>query len=119
MTDAVTAAFAAQGFEIVTAPGPGVLRIAPSRWTCSSMPRIRVTPTIQGQIARHEAGTATLILETRDAVTGTLVGRVVDRESAQEVQRFSRATSVSNTFWFDAMFRQWAANCAEECKAAP
>jgi hypothetical protein len=63
-----------------------------------------------------------LRLEARDAVTGTLVGQVVDRDTAREVGRFDRATRVSNNFWFEAMFRQWAVNCAKEfesVKAVP
>jgi hypothetical protein len=118
MGSAVKQAFIASGYETVTEPGPGVLRLSPSVADLFVNAPDVPAPGIQAGIVRHEAGTATLVLEARDAVTGTLLGRVVDRESAQEVQRFSRATSVSNTFWFEAMFRQWASNCAKEFVAA-
>jgi hypothetical protein len=41
MTGAVVDAFKAQGFEIVTAPGPGVLQVSPSMPDLFGMLRIR------------------------------------------------------------------------------
>ena len=114
MTDAVTAAFKAQGFEIVTAPGPGVLYVAPSTLDMFVNAPDTVTPTRQGQITHMEAGDATLNLEIRDAVTGNVVGRVVDRSTARQVGRFNVVTLISNQFWFDAMFSAWARSCATE-----
>jgi hypothetical protein len=53
-----------------------------------------------------------LILEVRDATTGILLGRVVDRGTAHQLSsRINRAFAVTNLFWFDAVFRQWTANC--------
>ena len=74
-------------------------------------------PGIQRTFVR-DAGKATLGLEVRDAVTGTLLARVVDRDTAREIRLNNRATSVSNQFWFDALFRQWAANCADDLEKA-
>ena len=56
MTDAVTAAFKAQGFEIVTAPGPGVLYVAPSTLDLFVNAPDTVTPTRQGQITQQRSG---------------------------------------------------------------
>jgi len=114
MTDAVTAAFKAQGFEIVTAPGPGVLYVAPSTLDLFVNAPDTVTPVRQGQITHMEAGDATLNLDVRDAVTGNVVGRVVDRSTARQVGRFNAVTLISNQFWFDAMFSAWARSCATE-----
>jgi len=114
MTDAVTAAFKAQGFEIVTAPGPGVLYVAPSTLDLFVNAPDTVTPVRQGQITHMEAGDATLNLDVRDAVTGNVVGRVVDRSTARQVGRFNVVTLISNQFWFDAMFSAWARSCATE-----
>ena len=114
MQSAVARAFTAQGYETVTEPGPGVLRLSPTVTDLFVNAPDVPAPGIQIGIVYNEAGSATLRLEARDAVTGTLVGQVVDRDTAREVGRFDRATSVSNLFWFEAMFRQWAANCAKE-----
>ena len=114
MTDAVTAAFKAQGFEIVTAPGPGVLYVAPSTLDLFVNAPDTVTSVRQGQITHQDAGDATLNLEIRDAVTGNVVGRVADRSTARQVHRFNAVTLISNQFWFDAMFSAWARSCATE-----
>ncbi len=118
MTDAVTAAFKAQGFEIVTAPGPGVLYVAPSTLDLFVNAPDTVTPTRQGQITQREAGNATLMLDIRDSASGTLVGRVVDRNTARQVGRFNTVSLISNQFWFDAMFSAWARSCATELAMA-
>lgn len=118
MQAAVAQAFKARGYETVTEPGPGVLRLSPSVADLFvNAPDIR-SPGIQVGFTHDDAGTGTLVLEARDAVTGTLLGRVVDRDTASEVRHFNRATDVSNRFWFEAMFRQWATNCAKELQAA-
>ncbi len=118
MTEAVTAAFKAQGFEIVTAPGPGVLALAPSTTNLYVNAPDTVTPVGQGQFTHQEAGDATLNLEIRDAASGTVVGRVVDRNTARQVGRMNRVDLTSNKFWFDAMFSAWARNCAKQLEAA-
>ena len=117
MKTAVDEAFAARGYVIATAPGDGVLRLTPTVTDLFVNAPDVPAPGIQVAIVHMEAGTATLRLEARDAVTGTLVGQVVDRDTAREVGRFDRATRVSNNFWFEAMFRQWAVNCAKEFEA--
>jgi hypothetical protein len=118
MRTAVAQAFKARGYETVTEPGPGVLRLSPSVAALFVNAPDVASPGIQRGFTHDDAGTGTLILEARDAVTGTLLGRVVDRGTASEVRHFNRATDVSNQFWFEAMFRQWATNCAKELQAA-
>jgi uncharacterized protein DUF3313 len=114
----VAAEFAARGYQIVAAPGPGVLRLSPAVTDLFVNAPNGYFPGIQRQFVYQEGGTATLQLEARDAVTGTLVALVVDRDTAREVKRINETTSVQNNFWFDAMFRQWAANCVKEFEAA-
>jgi Protein of unknown function (DUF3313) len=114
MTSAVVEAFTAKGFEIVTAPGPGVLQVSPSTPDLFVNAPDTVTPTLQAQINQREAGDATLNLEIRDSASGAVVGRVSDRNTARQVQIFTRVTLISNQFWFDAMFSAWARNVAAE-----
>jgi hypothetical protein len=118
MASAVAAAFGARGYQIVTVPGPGVLRLSPTVTDLFVNAPDVPAPGIQIGIVYQEGGTATLRLDARDAATGTLVSQVVDRDTAREVRNFDRATRVSNNFWFEAMFRQWAQNCAREFEAA-
>ncbi|MEO8304252.1 MAG: DUF3313 family protein [Betaproteobacteria bacterium] len=122
MGNAVSDAFRSRGYEVVTAPGAGVLRLSPS-----VVDLYVIAPDVPGSgltrtYTKDSAGEATLILDARDSVTGTLVGRVVDRNTSREVGRFNYADRVTNAYWLDAMFRAWALNCAtgfETAQAAP
>jgi uncharacterized protein DUF3313 len=117
MGSAVADGFKSQGYEIVTQPGPGVLRLSPS------VPDLWVNaPDVQAadpaRFLSVDAGTATLILEARDSVSGKLLGRIVDRDTARQTFRLNRTTTASNVFWFEALVRWWATNCAKEFMTA-
>jgi hypothetical protein len=118
MTKMVTDEFVAKGYEVVTAPGPGVLRLTPS------VIELDVYEPDVGfarpeRLFTKDAGTATLILEARDAEGGALVGVVVDRGTATQIRQINQTTQISNLFWFDAMFRLWAGSCIAAIQAGP
>jgi hypothetical protein len=109
----VAETFKARGYEIATAPAEGVLRLSPSVTDLYVNAPDVPAAGIQRAFVR-DAGEATLRLDVRDAVTGTLLARVVDRDTAREIRLNNNiATNVSNLFWFNALFRQWATNCAK------
>jgi len=110
--------FVAKGYEIVTAPGAGVLRVTPSV-TDLDVYEPDVGFARPERLFTKDAGTATLILEVRDAQSGALVSLVVDRGTASQISRINHTTRTSNQFWFDAMFRLWAASCIAEMQAGP
>ena len=116
LRDSVAEAFKARGYEIVAAPEAGVLRLSPSATDLYVYAPDRHSPWGTKTFTR-DAGQATLLLEVRDAVSGTLLGRVVHRGRAQQMGGLARATGVSNRFWFDALFGRWAANCVAEFAA--
>jgi len=112
----VTRAFRGRGYEISTAPGPGVLRLSPS------VPDLWLNaPDIQAadpaRFASVDAGDATLILEARDSVSGAVLARVVDRNTARQTFRLNPTTTTSNVFWFQMIFESWATKCAREFEA--
>jgi hypothetical protein len=122
MQSSVTEAFKARGYEIVAAPGPGVLRLTPSA-TDLYVNAGDQTPPGATKLFTKDAGEATLVLEARDSVSGALLARVVDHRTAPEskgtkIRDLRRTTNVSNGFWFDEMFRRWATACAKELEAA-
>ncbi len=45
------------------------------------------------------------------------LGVVVDRGTATQIRQINRTNQTSNLFWFDAMFRLWAANCIAAIQA--
>jgi hypothetical protein len=122
MQSAVAEAFKARGYEIAAAPGPGVLRLSP-RVTDLYVNAAENLASGTTKSFTKDAGEATLVLEVRDAASGTLLGRVVDRRTAREskgtqIRDVRRTSTVSNNFWFDDTFRQWAATCIKEFEAA-
>lgn len=101
--------FRARGYEIATAPGPGVLRLSP-RVTELYVNATDIFPPGLTRAFARDAGEATLLLEARDSASGALLAVIADHATATDLMRLTRATSVSNTFWFDDMYRRWAKN---------
>jgi hypothetical protein len=113
---ALATAFRARGFEIARAPGPDVLSLAPA------LKGLRVNaPEGSGSAAARvlvrEAGQATMEVEGRDAA-GARVVYANEMRTTGRVDELSRASDVSNRFWFDAMFRRWADDLAAGIAAA-
>lgn len=107
-----------RGYEIVTAPGPDVLRLSP-HVTELYVNAPDIYPPGKTRSLTREAGEATVTLEARDASSGTLLAVVVDRGTAQQMLRLSRATNVTNSFWFDDMFRRFAASGVDAIRHTP
>ena len=108
------------GVQLVTEPGPDVLRLrtgvanldvaAPDRMTAG-----------RSRTYSREAGSATVVLEARDSVTGALLGRAVDSRTLDDSMMLQR-NSVTNRSDFERMFRRWAEISVEglkELKAMP
>lgn len=119
--------FKSQGYEIVEAPGPGVLRLSPSVTDIYVNAPYKPSTGIDRTNVR-EAGEATLTLEVRDSTSGALLARIVDRSTAKEIRApataaqqlaVNPADSVTNRFWFEALYRQWAGYCAKAIGGAP
>ncbi len=117
MQEAIRQALAAQGYRIVTAAAPGVLRLSPSVVDLHVNAPFMPAPGIDVGIVHQEAGQATMRLEIFDAATGALLARIVDRDVARTVGGYERATSVSNEFWFEGLFRRWAGDCVREMRS--
>jgi hypothetical protein len=116
--DILAAALTQRGYQIVTAPGPGVLRLSPHVTDLYVNAPDVFPPGVTRSFAR-DAGEATVTLEARDATNGTLVAVISDHATAQDMLRLSRATDVSNAFWFEGMFTRFAANGIDVLKNPP
>jgi len=114
----VTESFRARGYEVVTTPAAGVLRVTP-RVTDLNVNAPDVSSAYMQALFNIDAGEATLSMEFRDAATGELLGQIVDRGTAHALSsRINRTFNVTNAFWFDALFTQWTANCVAALKSA-
>lgn len=118
LSSAVAQAFKARGYEVVTAPAAGVLRITP-QVTDLAVNAPDVSSANMQALYSVTAGDATLTMDVRDAATGALLGHVVDRGTAHELSpRINRTFGVTNAFWFDALFTRWTADCMAALESA-
>lgn len=105
-SDIFSRAWAKGGYQVVTTPGPDVLRIQ------TGIVNIRVSAPDKMTAGRThsfagEAGHATLFVEARDSVSGALLGRAVDQRIVGDNSTAWR-TSVSNRGDFRDQVEQWA-----------
>src|SRR3989449_2642191 len=115
LDSSLAAAFKARGYEIAAAPEPGVLRVSARVTELFINAPDRLSPWITRNFVR-DAGQATLSLEARDAVSESVLARVVHRGIAREVARINLAGDTSNRMWLDTMLWRWAANSVAELK---
>ena len=118
--DIFASTFKTKGYEIVNAPGPDVLRIS------AEVANVYISapnPMGGGAGTRTytvEAGEATLALAGRDSTTGAVLGIAVDRRTTGGAGHATLATSTSNRFEFEELFRDWSLACVrglEQLKA--
>jgi hypothetical protein len=105
-SDIFSKAWQAGGYTLATAPGSDVLRVK------TGILNIDVSAPDQMGAGRahtfaNEAGRATLVVEVRDSLTGTLLGRAVDQQIAGDFTAGAR-NSVTNRSDFRALAEQWA-----------
>jgi hypothetical protein len=106
--DAIWAeAFKKSGYEIVTAPGEGVLEVAPR---VVDLYLNSVAAPSQG-ISRSytmQAGEATLHMDVRDSRLGTLLGRVSDRRETMKSAQAQLSMPATQSADFAQLFATWA-----------
>lgn len=99
--------FEKAGIQVVTAPGPDVLRLSPGVANLDISAPDTMSPGMSRTYVA-EAGEATLVLEARDSSSGALLGRVLDRRETRQSGGVQMSTSVSNRADFTQLFRSWA-----------
>jgi hypothetical protein len=99
-------AYTDAGYQVVTAPGPDVLRVRTGVLNLS----VNAPDTMSaGRVKSfsQEAGSATLVLEARDSVSGALLGRAVDARLAGDNMMYLR-NRATNRADFSRLFTNWA-----------
>ncbi len=102
-----TESYGKAGLQLVTEPGPDVLRLRPGVVDLF----VAAPDTMTAGRSRTysvEAGHATLFLEARDSVTGALLGRALDKRETRNSGHVQVANRVTNSADFRALFRSWA-----------
>lgn len=99
------------GYEIASQPGPDVLQLSTAIINLS----IAAPDTMSAGRSRtysREAGEATLVLEARDSLTRSLLGRAVDERIVGSHASFRR-NSATNRSDFEQLFTTWGGISAE------
>lgn len=103
--DIFVRAFTDAGFEVVTRPGPDVLRV--STGIVDLFVNAPDTQTAgRSTTFTTNAGEATLILEARDSETNALLARLVDRRETRGIP--GPTNRVTNTSEFRTLANNWA-----------
>jgi hypothetical protein len=118
--DVFTNAFRNAGYQMVQAPGPGVLRIRPHIINLAiTAPDVRVG---RSQIWSRDAGEAMLVLDVMESRSNALLARALDRRILSSSQ-VSLRNAVTNRSDFQRLFETWARSAVEDLgalkKAAP
>lgn len=106
--DIFATAFRDAGYEIVTAPGPDVLRLS------TAINDLFINAPDTRSVGRSrtytvEAGEATLVLVARDSLSGAILGTSVDRRQTRSWGgTLTWTNSATNRSDFAALFRTWA-----------
>ncbi|MBL0143947.1 MAG: DUF3313 family protein [Betaproteobacteria bacterium] len=100
-------AFRSSGYAVVTSPGGDVLEVSP-RVVDLYVNAPDVLNAAGTRLYTVEAGEATLRMDIRDSLTGTLLGRVADHRETLKTPRAQATDSVTNREQFAQMFAVWA-----------
>ena len=104
--------YAQRGIQVVTEPGPDVLRLRTAVANLDVAAPDMMTPGRTSTYSR-EAGEATIVIEVRDSMSGAILGRGVDRRTAGDNSFVLRRSRVTNRADFQRIFRSWAQLSAE------
>ena len=103
--DIFAKAYADAGYPVVTTPARDVLRVRTGVANLViSSPQVDTFGASRSYSV--DAGSATLILEARDSMSGAVLGRAVDSQVADDIGGLR--TSVSNRADFSRLFKSWA-----------
>lgn len=106
-TEVFTEEYQKAGLELVTTPGPDVLRLRPGVVDLYVVAPDNMSAG-RSRTYTVESGHATLFLEVRDSSTGALLGRALDKRATRNTGRVQISNSVTNLSDFKSLFKQWA-----------
>ena len=107
LNEAFAEAYAAAGYQVVTTAGPDVLRLRTGVLNITvEAPEGDMAG--RGRVFAEDAGTATLVVEARDSLSGAILGRAVDARVVDDDDRLEWRDRQSNRADFRRQFRQWA-----------
>ncbi len=100
-------AYARAGYQVVDAPDADVLRLSTAIINLD-VAAPDVMSAGRSRSYSRDAGQATLVIEARDSLSGTLLGRAVDNRIAGDGGGPYIRNSVTNASEFEQVFTRWA-----------
>ena len=108
LSERLEKAFAKAGYPVVSEPGPDVLLVRPG---LANLQFVVPQQSARSYTISEDAGEATLVLEVRDSVAGSLLGRALDTEVAGGGMPVIRNESTLRAD-FEYLFDEWARRIA-------
>ncbi len=100
-------AYTDAGYQIVTTPGDNVLRVKTGVINLDvNAPDLMTAGRVRSY--SEEAGSATVVFEAHDSMTGAILGRAVDSRVAGDTGNFFIRNRATNRNDFKKLFRNWA-----------
>ena len=101
-------AFTKAGWQVVTEPGPDVLRLSTAVFNLYISAPHTVTMSAAANVRTVDAGQAAVLIQARDSETGQVLGRALDVRNAGTTDNFLPRSSVGNRADFGMLFNRWA-----------
>lgn len=105
--DILVKAYQDAGYQVVTAPGPDVIRLRTAIINLDIAAPDQMTAG-RSRTYSSEAGQATLAIEARDSMSGAVLARGVDKRDIGDSAFVMRRSAVSNRSDFERAFTVWA-----------
>jgi hypothetical protein len=105
--DVFKEAYTEAGFEVVTTPGPDVLRLRTAVFNIDVAAPENLTGSRSSTYAA-DGGSASLMLEARDSMSGAVMARAIDHRDIGDTGFAMRRTKMSNRVDFEREFKFWA-----------
>jgi hypothetical protein len=102
----ITQAYKDAGYQVVTTPGPDVMRLKTGVFNIDVDAPDQMTAS-RSRTYSSEAGQASLIVEVRDSMSGAVLARGIDSRNIGDGFTVRR-TRVSNRADFEREFKNWA-----------
>jgi hypothetical protein len=104
--DIITQAYKDAGYQVVTTPGPDVMRLKTGVFNIDVDAPDQMTAS-RTRTYSSEAGRASMIIEVRDSMSGAVLARGIDTRDVGDGFTVRR-TRVSNRADFEREFKNWA-----------
>ena len=101
-------AFTKAGYQVVTEPGPDVLRLSTAVFNLFITAPRSVTMSPGVNVRTVDAGSASVLIQVRDSETGQVLGRALDVRTAGATDNYLPRTPSGNQADFGILFDRWA-----------